>query len=321
MDRLLTTQAAPKLQRTTAGLEPYTPSPGQPWDEVRASHLLRRTVMGPTAAEIDEAIRSTPKAVVAQLLENPPRPDPPGDWVDNNPFVRPTSAERKIQRDQMDELGRWWMQRLATSPLSLVERMTLFWHDHFATQASEVQRPQLMYQQNRKFRQNALGNFKSLVLIMNTDPAMLYFLDGRLNKKGKPNENYARELLELFTMGIGHYTEQDVAEAARAFTGWTVDRQRALFDSSRHDNEPKEFLGVIGNHNDLRITNIIFEQPATAEFICRKLYQEFVYAHPDEAIAANSPKSCVTATTKSDLSSKHSFSAHTFSTQQPSALE
>ncbi|MBK34160.1 MAG: hypothetical protein CME26_01360 [Gemmatimonadetes bacterium] len=275
---------APKLQRTSAGLEPYVPDATQPWDEVRASHLLRRAVFGPTAAEVDSAIRSTPQAIVSQLLEDQPEPDPPGDWVDDQPFVRPSSAEKKIQREQMDELRRWWMHRLSSTPLSLVERMTLFWHNHFATQASEVKRPQLMFHQNRKFRQNALGNFKSLVLIMNTDPAMLYYLDGRLNKKGKPNENYARELLELFTMGIGHYTEQDVAEAARALTGWVVEGQKAIFDPGRHDNEPKEFLGTLGNLNDLRITNIIFDQPATAEFICRKLYREFVYAHPDENI-------------------------------------
>jgi uncharacterized protein (DUF1800 family) len=113
---------------------------------------------------------------------------------------------------------------------------------------------------------------------------MLYYLDGRVNRAGKPNENYARELMELFTMGVGNYTEEDVGEAARAMTGWVVEGSRSRLKDSRHDKGDKTFLGRTGNWNDVDITNIIFDQPVTAKFICRKLYQEFVYHFPDEVI-------------------------------------
>ena len=277
-------QPALKLARTTAGLERYVPNEAQPWDDVRAGHLLRRTVFGPTPTEINEAIRSRPEDVVEQLLTDQRLPDPPDTWVNEDPFVRPDRDQRRIQREQLDQTRQWWMTLIANQGLSLTEKMTLFWHDHFATQAVDVKRPQLMFKQNTRFRQSAFGNFKTLVLAMNTDPAMLYYLDGRLNRVGKPNENYARELMELFTMGVGNYTEQDVGEASRALTGWVVDGRRSRLNDSRHDKGQKTILGETGNWNDLSVTRIIFDQPVTARFICRKLYQEFVYHYPDEHI-------------------------------------
>ncbi|MBS11276.1 MAG: hypothetical protein CME19_06715 [Gemmatimonadetes bacterium] len=277
-------QPALKLARTTAGLERYVPNEAKPWDDVRAGHLLRRTVFGPTPTEINEAIRSRPEDVVEQLLTDQRLPDPPDTWVNEDPFVRPDRDQRRIQREQLDQTRQWWMTLIANQGLSLTEKMTLFWHDHFATQAVDVKRPQLMFKQNTRFRQSAFGNFKTLVLAMNTDPAMLYYLDGRLNRVGNPNENYARELMELFTMGVGNYTEQDVGEASRALTGWVVDGRRSRLNDSRHDKGQKTILGETGNWNDLSVTRIIFDQPVTARFICRKLYQEFVYHYPDEHI-------------------------------------
>ena len=278
-------QATPKLTRSNAGLERYVPTDAQPWDDIRAGHLLRRTIFGPTPTEIDEAVRSTPDAVVEQLLANQPHPDPPDTWIYEDPFISPlNSAQRRIERERVNQTREWWMSLIANQGVSITEKMVLFWHDHFATQAIDVRKPQLMFRQNTTFRQNAIGNFKKLVLAMNNDPALLYYLDGRLNKVGKPNENYARELMELFTMGVGNYTEADVGEASRAFTGWIVEGRRARFNESRHDKAEKTFLGRTGNWNDLAITNIIFEQPVTAKFICRKLYREFVYEYPDEII-------------------------------------
>lgn len=277
-------QAAPKLARATAGLERYVPTEQQPWDDRRAAHLLRRTIFGPTPSEIDDAVRSGPEAVVEALLEDKRLPDPPDTWVNQDPFVRPDRDQRRTERGWMDDTRRWWMTLIANQGLSLTEKMVLFWHDHFATQAIDVRRPQWMFRQNATFRQTATGNFKSLVLSMNTDPAMLYYLDGRLNRVGRPNENYARELLELFTMGVGNYTEEDVWAASRAMTGWVVDGRRSRFEASRHDKGEKTFLGRTGNWNDLGITNIIFDQPVTAKFLCRKLYREFVYEYPDEVI-------------------------------------
>ena len=250
-------QPALKLARTTAGLERYVPNEAQPWDDVRAGHLLRRTVFGPTPTEINEAIRSRPEDVVEQLLTDQRLPDPPDTWVNEDPFVRPDRDQRRIQREQLDQTRQWWMTLIANQGLSLTEKMTLFWHDHFATQAVDVKRPQLMFKQNTRFRQSAFGNFKTLVLAMNTDPAMLYYLDGRLNRVGKPNENYARELMELFTMGVGNYTEQDVGEASRALTGWVVDGRRSRLNDSRHDKGQKTILGETGNWNDLSVTRII----------------------------------------------------------------
>ncbi len=281
--------AAPKLARATAGLEPYIPSPEQPWNAYRAAHLLRRTLIGPQPSEITQAVQSTPEILVTRLLFSPLPPEPPSDWVNQDPFGRPTKEQRQLEREWMNELRAWWMELMvnllpSSRGFSIRERMVLFWHDHFATQAKDVRRPQLMYIQNALLRKHALGNFKTLVQEITRDPAMLYYLDGRVNRRGKPNENYARELMELFTIGIGNYTETDVGEAARALTGWTVRGAQAVFNERRFDFEKKVFLGNRGNFNDLGIIDIIFEQDATASFICRKLYQAFVYDIPDETV-------------------------------------
>ena len=277
--------AAPKLARSAAGLEPYVPSADRPWNEVRAGHLLRRTLIGPRPSEIAEAAQSTPEAIVDRLLADPPLPIPPGAWVHEDPLKGKLSKEqRQLRREQLNEMRAWWMDLIVNQDLSIRERMVLFWHDHFATQAKDVKRPQLMYIQNDTLRRHALGNFKTLVREITRDPAMLYYLDGRQSTAGKPNENYARELMELFTIGIGNYTEEDVGEASRALTGWTVNGRKAVFKSRRYDVAPKTFLGRVGNFDDRDIIDIIFEQDATATFICRKLYRAFVYHYPDETV-------------------------------------
>ena len=276
---------APKLAYASAGLEPYAPSAEQPWNEHRAAHLLRRTLIGPKPSEIAEAVQSTPEAVVDRLLDMPLLPPTsPGAWVDNDPFVRPTSEQRATERAQVDQTRAWWMELIVNQEFSIQERMVLFWHDHFATQAKDVRRPQLIYLQNFLFRKHAVGNFKTLVEDVTRDPAMIYYLDNNTNKVGKPNENYARELMELFTLGVGNYTEQDVGEAARGLTGWIVETKKPVFRESRHDKAQKTFLGQTGNFNEQNIIDIIFQQPAAAQFIVSKLYKEFVYEYPDETI-------------------------------------
>ena len=278
---------APKLAYASAGLEPYTPSAEQPWNEHRAAHLLRRTLIGPKPTEISEAMNSTPEAVVDRLLEMPFLPPfGPDNWVNNDPFVRPDKAQRKIERAQVDQTRAWWMELIVNQEYSIQERMVLFWHDHFATQAKDVKRPQLVYLQNFLLRKYAVGNFKTLVEEITRDPAMIYYLDNNTNKVGKPNENYARELMELFTLGEGNYTEHDVGESARALTGWVVEAKKPVFKTSRHDKAQKTFLGQTGNFDEQNIIDIIFQQPAAAEFIVGKLYKEFVYEHPDETVVA-----------------------------------
>jgi hypothetical protein len=278
---------APKLAYANTGLAPYVPSPEQPWDAFHVAHLLRRTLIGPKPQEIIEALQSTPEAVVDRLIEIPYLslfPTPPATWVNEDPFVRPDADQRKIERERIDEIRTWWMELIVNQQFSLRERMTLFWHNHFATQAKDVLRPQWMFMQNALLRQHAVGNFKTLVEEITRDPAMIYYLDSNTNKVGAPNENYARELMELFTMGVGNYTEDDVAHAARALTGWTVQGRQAVFVNSRYDKGTKHFLGREGVFGTQDIIDIIFEQSATAEFICTKLYQEFVYEFPDQNI-------------------------------------
>ena len=175
---------------------------------------------------------------------------------------------------------------MITQGYSFRERMVMFWHNHFVSEASKVVLPQRMYWQNKLFRDYAFGNVIKLTKAVTIDPAMLIYLDGVRNRKGAPNENYARELMELFTLGIGNYTEQDIQEAARALTGWQVDGLTAYFTESRFDDGDKTIFGQTGNFNHDDVVDIIFIQPAAAEFICRELYNEFVHVAHDEASVA-----------------------------------
>ena len=203
--------------------------------------------------------------------------------------VLPNSASRRLQpvvdkffyglRSNVLETKRlalWWANRMVTTPRPLEERMTLFWHGHFATSESKVRDYRLMLAQNRMLRRLATGSFRDLLLGIMRDPAMLVYLDNGENVKDHPNENFGRELLELFTMGVGNYTERDIREASRAFTGWTNDVTRFRFDPELHDDGPKEFLGREGRFGGEEIIEIILDQPATAEFIASKIYRYFV---------------------------------------------
>src|SRR5207302_7984047 len=164
------------------------------------------------------------------------------------------------------------------------EKVTLFWHNHFATANSKVNNSRLMLQQIQLFRDNGLNSFESLLQKVTRDPAMLVWLDNRLNRKGAPNENYAREVQELFTVGIGNYTEQDIHEAARAFTGHTLDRSLSyVFAAGQHDAGLKTFQGQTGNFDADDILAILVRNPATAQFVTRKLFSWFAYDNPDQS--------------------------------------
>jgi uncharacterized protein (DUF1800 family) len=170
----------------------------------------------------------------------------------------------------------------------LVEKLTLFWHGHFATAISKVKDPDAMLAQNELFRAKGMGRFRDLLLAVSQDPAMLYWLDSNTNRKGHPNENYAREVMELFTMGIGHYTETDVQEGARAFTGWFVQKTANnlgafFFNAQQHDNGVKNFLDHTGNLNGTDIVDILAYRPETARFLSRKLWVWFIHDHPTDA--------------------------------------
>ena len=177
---------------------------------------------------------------------------------------------------ETQRLGLWWANRMLTTRRPLEEKLTLFWHGHFATGENKVRDYRMMLQQNTMFREHASGKLRDLLIGILKDPAMLVYLDNGENIKSHPNENFGRELLELFTMGVGNYTEHDVREAARSFTGWTNDVLAFKFDASQHDPGPKVFLGQTGNFNGDDIIDIILKQRVTAEFVSAKLYRYFV---------------------------------------------
>ena len=177
---------------------------------------------------------------------------------------------------ETQRLGLWWANRMLSTPRPLEEKLTLFWHGHFATGENKVRDYRMMLRQNEMLRASASGRLRSLLIGILKDPGMLVYLDNGENIKAHPNENFGRELLELFTMGVGHYTERDVREAARAFTGWTNDALVFRFDNSQHDFGEKTFLGRTGRFNGDDIIDIILEQPVTAEFIAGRIYRYFV---------------------------------------------
>ena len=261
---------------------------------VESAHLLRRIHFGPTIEEIDYLSSLNINDAVEYILRDIPLPSPPGDWIDD-PFPYNYGSYSPEQRDSLQaaydlyslELNVWWLDQMFNSSSSIIEQMTLFWHDHFATSIETVKYPPAMYHQNKILREYAIGNFKDLVTLMIFDPAMMVWLDNRENRVGAINENFARELLELFTMGEGQYTQQDVMEAARALTGYQTNGLETYFVSNRFDNGVKTFLGQTGNFNTYDIIDIIFEQPQTAYFICEKLYKWFVYENPNEEIVQN----------------------------------
>jgi len=177
---------------------------------------------------------------------------------------------------ETQRLGVWWANRMLTTKRPLEEKLTLFWHGHFATGDVKVRDYRMMLQQNEMLRAHAAGSFRDLLIGILKDPAMLVYLDNGENVKKHPNENFGRELLELFTMGVGNYTERDVREAARSFTGWTNDVLAFKFDAEQHDFGDKVFLGRTGSFNGEDIIDAILRQPVTAEFVAAKLYRYFV---------------------------------------------
>jgi uncharacterized protein (DUF1800 family) len=203
--------------------------------------------------------------------------------------VRPEGSQRRLQpvvdkffyslaanSIETQRLGLWWANRMLATPRPLEEKLTLFWHGHFATGQNKTRDYRMMLRQNATFRAQAAGDLRGLLVAILKDPGMLVYLDNGENVKSHPNENFGRELLELFTMGVGNYAEKDVREAARSFTGWTNDALAFKFDADQHDFGTKTFLGRTGPFNGEDIIDIILQQPVTAEFVGGKLYKYFV---------------------------------------------
>jgi uncharacterized protein (DUF1800 family) len=279
--------------------EPWKPTDKDPWGLKWAGHLYRRAAFGGSWPELQAAVKAGPDAAVGKLLAGGP------GWAEFDKIldaVAPepsTNPRRAPEEPEAATLEGWWLHRIAFTPHPLRERMTLFWHNHFATSIEKVRSAPLMRDQNVLLREHALGRFGTLAQEIGKDPAMLVWLDSNSNVKGAPNENYARELMELFCLGVGNYTEKDVREAARAFTGWHTtsrpepgDRTRTkpvfVFQPALHDDGEKTVLRKAGQWDGSAVVRIVLEQPACARFVVRKLYREFVSeaaVPPDELLA------------------------------------
>jgi uncharacterized protein (DUF1800 family) len=280
-----------------------TPLQARQWDLQKAAHLLNRAGFGGTPDEIKAFCELGLDRAVQSALDGPDDsaqfPRPPWAQPRNLLEMRETmllmsDEDRKAMQQDLQKQYRnegldlitWWLGRMRYSPNPFREKLTLFWHGHFATSVAKVHDSYLMWVQNDTLRQHAFGNFGLMVKAISRDPAMLIWLDTRESKKDHPNENFAREVMELFTLGIGNYTEEDVQQAARAFTGYRIDPRDESFRYApfQHDGGEKHFLGQSGPFSGDDIIDIILQQPACAKFIARKLWEFYAYSDPAPAL-------------------------------------
>jgi uncharacterized protein (DUF1800 family) len=280
--------------------------PGRDWNAETAAHLLNRAGFGGTPDEVESACKQGLTATVNRLVDGTTedQPFPASAWAhpenikERRMEIRTAKEEggtegidkmkefRRMQNENVLDLRRWWLERMATTATPLLEKMTLFWHGHFATSAEKVQNGYWMWLQNETLRRHALGNFVALTKAMSRDPAMMIYLDLQQSQQEHPNENWARELMELFTVGIGNYSENDIRESARAFTGYRVDmtNQQFRFAVRQFDAGQKTFMGKTGPLTGDDIIDILAAQPACAKFIGRKLWRFFVEDDPPSRI-------------------------------------
>lgn len=247
--------------------EPYSPSENNPWNLRKVGHVYRRAAFGATWDNLQEGLKLGPQKLLDKLLTEQATGN--GYNQETDEFL--AAAARKF--NEGNQASSWWLYRMMNTGFPLREKIALFWHNHFATSNNKVQNVPAMVSQYELIRQHALGNFADLLQGISKDPAMMIWLDTVESKKGQPNENYARELMELFSLGIGNYTEMDIREAARAFTGWSLEGNRFVFKPKEHDDSPKTVLGRTGKWKGEDIVKICLEQPACPRFIVRKLYR------------------------------------------------
>ncbi len=276
------------------------------FDEAR--HLLWRAGFGGTPEQINLLASWGPEKSVDYLVDfQQVKVEPVRDDLFSKDIIRdPNDEERMAYRDaqrnrdenrlaelrlrrqqaeqddreQARQMQRWWLKRMIETPRPLEEKMTLFWHGHFATSYRTIEDSYHMFRQNQLFRLHAVGSYAELMHQIIRDPAMLRYLDNNNSRKGKPNENLARELMELFSLGLGNYTEQDIKEGARALTGYTYKGDDFTFDQRNHDGGAKTILGARGTLDGDEFVKAILDQPACAKFICTKLYRYFVHDYP-----------------------------------------
>jgi hypothetical protein len=244
----------------------------------RIALLLRRAGFAPRPGDLEHYQQLGWEATLQELLH----PDTVDDQLD---ALLGTLQGSLLDLQNLEDVQTWWLYRMVQSRRPLQEKLTLFWHGHFAVANYKVNNPLLMHQHIGLLRAGALGRFDDLLLGVSKDPAMLIWLDGASNRRNAPNENYGRELLELFTLGIGNYTESDVQAAARAFTGWNLrNGTDFFFDDNQHDAGDKTFLGHSGPLDGSDVLGIVADHPATAHRIAEKLFGFFAYPHPEPEV-------------------------------------
>ncbi|UYQ92049.1 DUF1800 domain-containing protein [Chitinophaga horti] len=306
-------KAPVKAARTLSGLAPYT----GPWNTAQVVHLLKRAMFGAAVPDVNYFKGLGMDAAVDALLnfaDTTPAPpinnyqndeaDPEiaagASWV----MSAPIADNDDLENARRQSFKAWWLGLMVNQPRSMREKMTLFWHNHFATEAVTIKDARYVYNHNTVLRQHALGNFKALTKAVTLEPGMLVYLNGYLNEKTAADENYARELLELFTCGKGEmsqYTEEDVRAAARVLTGYRINPTTitSFFDATKHDITNKEFSAFLFNRvisgrtgpdgtKELdELLNVIFQQEEVAKYLCRRFYRFFVYYEIDDATETN----------------------------------
>ncbi len=296
-------QGAPRAKRPSSGGSLFAIKKAD-FGYEQARHLLWRAGFGGTPQQIQTLVGWGPEKSVDYLLDPAAIDFEPikADLFDKDIMRPPTPAEReayrtaqrsqnedevarfrKLRQDreredraQVNEMQKWWLRRMIETPRPLEEKMTLFWHGHFATSYRTIENSFHCFLQNELFRRHAVGNFADLLFAIIRDPAMIAYLDNNDSRKGRANENLAREIMELFSLGVGNYTETDIKEGARALTGYTFSDDEFTFARNNHDTGTKTILGRTGKHDGDDFVRTILEQRACSKFICRKLYSFFV---------------------------------------------
>src|SRR5688500_12591182 len=256
----------------TSPWSPYRPSEIAPWNLARCWTLHRRAGFGATWGELARDLDDGHEAAIERVLNGASRlAGVPGDF----PQIADILGDAAAGSGNPERLKAGWLYRIVFSPDPLTERLALVWHNHFATSQLKVADLAAMRRQNETFRKHARGRFGELLRAMLSDPALLVFLDAPANRKDRPNENLARELMELFTLGVGHYSEADVKEAARCLTGWTVEDGRFAEAPGKHDDGWKRVVGQAGQWTGADLVNILLKHSATADRIAVKLGRQF----------------------------------------------
>ncbi len=286
---------------------------------VRMGHLLRRAGFGASKEEIDKHLSMGEAETISYLLDY--------DKSDDSEVESRIESLNLDLSDKLADLQRMAMLRMIYTNRPLQEKMVLFWHGLLTSGWKKVGKGPYMLQQDELFRSHAFGNYDDLLKAVARDSAMLIWLDSRVNKKNKPNENFARELMELFSMGVGTFTEEDVKESSRAFTGWSLKKKVFHFQENQHDFGVKTFLGNIGNYDGDDVVDIIMEQPVTSRFISRKLFEFFAYDNPEEEVIARLAKTfndsgySITALLKDILTSEEFYTQQAYRSRIKSPAE